>query len=173
MVAVFNRHKKYSHRQEGQSFLQSYVTEENSGTPGFHYWTTDFTESFAATLNVCACAYTRPWVLSTYDPCVLTTWTIQFYGSRLGMVVHAQTVDTRLLSPLLRGLGTRLCHIPTDYIDDMTSTSLTCKLNQTYKHTFLSRIFSSFGSCRQEKNHHVMKSRNLTRNTQPVVHASN
>jgi len=49
------------------------------------------------------------------------------------MVVHAQAVDTRPLSPLLRGLGTRLCHIPTDCVDDITSTSLTCKLNQTYK----------------------------------------
>ena len=87
------------------------------------------------------------------------------------MVVHAQVVDTRPLSPLLRSLGTRLCLIPTDCVDDMTSTSLTCKLNQTYKHTFLSSIFSSFGSRRQEKNHHVMESWNLSRNTQPVVHS--
>jgi len=42
------------------TFLQSHITEESSGIFGLHFWMTDLTESFAATLR--ACAKIRPWI---------------------------------------------------------------------------------------------------------------
>jgi len=72
----------------------SHQPEEYLGcTAEWKFWQ----KSFAAALKgVCMFIDHTLNILSRYDPCGLTTWTLQFYRNIPEMVMHAQAVNFRL-----------------------------------------------------------------------------
>ena len=119
-------------------------------------FTTEWQISWKALQPLWVCAHMRRLDLEYCPDMIHVYWQREPYNfteiDREWLCMHKQLIPGHFLLSYAaweRGYVTYLLTCG----DDMTSTSLMCKVNQTYKHTFLSSIFSSFGSCRQEKNH--------------------